>query len=128
MVIIAIALIAISLLTYLNYLRFFHMAGDSAGYVDLLKRATLFGDMKSTVFAAGYPLFDMAKTADVFCLSELNSKYENNSFFQWHAYLGVFIIAWIGKLFSLNNLLLAALVNAIGVFATYFGLFLISKN
>jgi hypothetical protein len=123
-----IALVSIALLTQLNYLRFFHMAGDSAGYVDLLKRVSLFGDMKSTVFAAAYPLFDLAKTADIFCQNQLINKYENNSFFQWHAYAIVYLIAWIGKLFTKNYMLIAAFVNATSVFLTFFGIFLVSRK
>jgi len=125
---ILLALAIIFFLAELNYARFSHMAGDSAGYVDLIKRVSLFGDMRSQVFAAAYPLFDLAKTAEVFCSNSLVSKYENSSFFQWHSYVIVFPIAWVGKVFTNNYAYIAAIVNALAVFFTFFGTLLIARK
>ncbi|MEM4989473.1 hypothetical protein V8G57_18955 [Collimonas sp. H4R21] len=122
------ALAIVFFLAELNYARFIHMAGDSAGYVDLIKRVSLFGDMRSQVFAAAYPLFDLTKTAEVFCSNALVSKYENSSFFQWHSYAIVFPIAWVGKIFTNNYAYTAAVANALAAFFTFFGTFLIARK
>ena len=123
------ALSAVYFLAELNYARFNHMAGDSAGYVDLIKRVALHGDMRSHVFAAAYPLFDLAKEAKTFCSNALINKYENNSFSQWHAYGIVFPIAWIGKQFTQNYAYIAAILNAISVVFIFIGVYFIAlKN
>ncbi len=128
-IVVMLCVVAVVILYKLNYLRYFHMAGDSAGYVDLLKRIYTFGDMKSKVFAAAYPLFDMAKTAEIFCNSELLNKYENSSFFQWHSYGIAYLIVWIGRLFTTDYVAIAAAVNAINIVIIFLGAYLIcNKN
>lgn len=115
-------------LAELNYARYFHMAGDSAGYVDLLKRIYYFDDMRSDVFAAAYPIFDLIQNSESICSSNLSNTYEGNSFFRWHAYGVGFVIAWIGGLFTQDFVKVAALVNALNVFAIFFVAILIVKR
>jgi hypothetical protein len=122
------ALFLVAFLTELNYARYFHMAGDSAGYVDLIRQTSEHGDMRSRVFAAAYPLFDLSKTAAVFCVDTLVNKYENNSFFQWHSYGIVFPIAWVGTVFTHDYMYIAAVVNALSVTLIYGAVILICRK
>lgn len=108
------------LLWDLNYWRYFHMAGDSAGYVDLIRRAAHFSDFKSKVLTAPYPIFDlMNRSASEYCNSDLINKYENLSFLKWHQYLIAWIFGVISLRTGLDALILAPLLSALSVVVTF---------
>ena len=123
-----ISLVIVAILAKLNYLRYFHMAGDSAGYVDLLRRIYNYNDMRSNVFAAAYPIFDLIQDSATICSSSLTNTYENNSFFRWHAYVAAFLIAKIGGLFTGDFVEIAAVVNALNTYAIFLFALLIAKS
>jgi hypothetical protein len=125
---IAFALLLIVFITKLNYARSIFMAGDTAGYIDLLKRIYLFNDMRSDVFAAAYPIFDLNHSVDGICKNPLINTYEQNSFFRWHSYAIAFPIAWLGGIFTSDFALVAAVINAINVVAIFLTVILIANN
>lgn len=122
------SLALIIILANLNYARFPFQAGDSAGYVDLLKRIYEFNDMRSNVFAAAYPIFDLTHSAEVICSSPLANTYEQESFFRWHSYGIAFPIAWVGGLLTQDFAMVAAVVNALSTFGIFLAMLLIARN
>ena len=119
----------IYILSELAYLRFFHMAGDSAGYVDLINRVSKYGDMRSNVFMSPYPLFDlMGKSAPQYCASDYDNKYLGTSFYHLHSYLIVYLFSIIHKILGINTVLLASYINGIATFITLSCTFKISRK
>lgn len=116
-------------LSELAYLRFFHMAGDSAGYVDLINRVTEYGDMRSNVFMSPYPLFDLTgKTASQYCISNFDNKYFGTSFYHLHSYLVVYLFAAIHNITGINSVILSSYINGIATFAIFYYIYLISRK
>ncbi|BEV13695.1 DUF2079 domain-containing protein [Herbaspirillum sp. DW155] len=122
------SLLIITFLAKLNYVRALHLAGDTAGYVDLLKHIYRFNDMRSSVFAAAYPVFDLTKTAAGVCSSALLNTYEQASFFRWHSYGLAFPIAWIGGRLTNDFAAVAAVVNALSVYGIFAAALLIARK
>lgn len=123
------SIFCIYLLSELAYLRFFHMAGDSAGYVDLINRVSIYGDMRSNVFMSPYPLFDlMGKSALEYCASSFDNKYFGTSFYHLHSYLAVYLFSAINNISGINSLILASYINGIATFIVFCSTYLISRN
>jgi hypothetical protein len=88
---------------------------DSAGYVDLIKNISATGEMKSSVFSSAYPLFEvMSMDLKTLQLSGLESTYNYESFFKWHAYGVAYPLAWIVNI-GVDSIHIATFSNVFGV-------------
>ena len=116
-------------LTDLAYQRYFHMAGDSAGYVDLINRIAETMDMKSAVFISPYSLFDlMGKPVEAYCSSDLLNKYSETSFYTIHSYLIAYIFAFIKIILDIDSIKLASIIYGLSNLITLILIFKICQR
>ncbi|MBU3560589.1 DUF2079 domain-containing protein [Polynucleobacter hallstattensis] len=105
------------------------MAGDSAGYVDLIQRVSDFGDMRSKVFASAYSLYSLiGRPFQEYCSNDFINQYENWSFSNYHFYLVTYIFAVIIKITNIPPIIFSAVINAIASFSTFLLIYLIASK
>lgn len=104
-----------------NHLRFFALATDSAGYVDLIRAVAQDGKMVSPIFSSFYSVMPiLAATSDAYCASPLASTHRMSDFIQWHPYLIVYALAIPVKSLGINALDMSAFINSLNIVASIF--------
>lgn len=102
-----------------NEVRFFTLATDSAGYVDLIRAVAENGTMVSSIFSSFYSAIPLlAAPSDIYCSSPLLSDHRTSNFLQWHPYLITYALAFPVKYFGITPLEIAAFINAINISAS----------
>jgi hypothetical protein len=108
--------IAFRALYYYYIERYYTQAGDSAGFVDLVRVVAETGGMVSAIFSSAYSIFPLlASGSESYCQSELVNHFEHISFTEWHPYLIAYLIALPVKLFGIGSLQVSSFVNALNV-------------
>ena len=122
-------IVAISIVSYINYLRYFHMAGDSAAYVDLIRRAGEYLDMNSKVFASAHPLYGLiGQSFEAYCNNNFVSQFENWSNNNWHLYLIAVPMGIIAKILHIDPVVFASIIAGISMCSIFWLILLINKN
>jgi hypothetical protein len=107
-------------LYYYNIDRYYTQAGDSAGFVDLIKVIAKTGTMVSAVFSSAYSIFPLLwSSSDVYCQSELLNKFVNTSFTEWHPYLIAYLFALPVKILGIGALEVSSFINALNIVGVF---------